>query len=180
MVSPPPATALLIYLAAVSLPLALADLSARVLPNRLTIPGLVLLLATVAAVPGRSAASSLAAAGVAATVFGAVWAAGAVGMGDVKLATLLAGTAALTDARALPTAALAFALLGGTQAALALAHRHLRHSSGRGPGIGIASGSGPGQPARSPPLHGTFAPHQPGIPLGPPLLAAFWVGVLLR
>jgi Flp pilus assembly protein protease CpaA len=156
----------------VSVPLALADLRARVLPNRLTIPGLVLLLATVAAVPGRSAASSLAVAGVAATVFGAVWAAGAVGMGDVKLATLLAGTAALTDARALPTAALAFALLGGTQAALALAHRHLRHH----PGNGI----GHRQPGRSPPLHGTFAPHQPGIPLGPPLLAAFWVGVLLR
>jgi Flp pilus assembly protein protease CpaA len=174
MVSPPPATALLIYLAAVSVPLALADLRARVLPNRLTIPGLVLLLATVTAVPGWSAASSLAAAGVAATVFGAVWAAGAVGMGDVKLATLLAGTAALTDARALPTAALAFALLGGTQAALALAHRHLRHHHHPGNGIGHR------QPGRSPPLHGTLAPHQPGIPLGPPLLAAFWVGVLLR
>ncbi|MCS5723864.1 prepilin peptidase [Herbiconiux sp. CPCC 203407] len=132
------------YLAAVSVTLAVVDAREQRLPNTLVMPGLVLLgWAIVGAEvqePGR-ALSVLAACACAAAVFGAGWLAGAVGMGDVKLAVLLAGTAALLGAVVLPLAGVALALLMAP--ALVSACSDTR------------------------------------IPLGPPLLAAFWWATVL-
>lgn len=132
------------YLAAVSVTLAVVDAREQRLPNSLVVPGLVLLAWAIAGAelqePGR-ALSVLAACAGAAAVFGGGWLAGGVGMGDVKLAVLLAGTAALLGAAVLPLAGVALTLL--TAPAL------------------VSAGSGT------------------RIPLGPPLLAAFWWSTLL-
>jgi leader peptidase (prepilin peptidase)/N-methyltransferase len=132
------------YLAAVSVTLAVVDAREQRLPNELVVPGLVLLVwaiaGAVAQEPGR-ALTVLAACAGAAVVFGVGWLAGAVGMGDVKLAVLLAGTAALLGAVILPLAVVALALL-------------------MTPSLVAACG-------------GTR------IPLGPPLLAAFWWATIL-
>jgi leader peptidase (prepilin peptidase)/N-methyltransferase len=136
----------LAYLAAVSVTLAVVDAREHRLPNALVVPGLVLLVWAVIGAgvqePGR-AVSVLAACAGAAAVFGVGWLAGAVGMGDVKVAVLLAGTAALVGAVDLPLAAAALAAL-------------------MAPAL-VANGNGNGT----------------RIPLGPPLLAAFWWATIL-
>ena len=134
----------LAYLAAVSVTLAVVDAREHRLPNALVVPGLVLLLWATAGAAGQDpglAFSVLATCAGAAAVFGAGRLAGAVGMGDVKLSVLLAGTAALRGAGDLPLAGVAVALL--TAPAL----------------ISTRSGT--------------------RIPLGPPLLAAFWWATIL-
>lgn len=134
----------LAYLAAVSVTLAVVDAREHRLPNALVLPGLALLAWAIIGAgvqqPGRALAVLAACAGAAA-VFGVGWLAGAVGMGDVKLAVLLAGTAALVAAVDLLLAAVALAVL----MAPAL--------------ISARSGT--------------------RIPLGPPLLAAFWWATIL-
>ena len=134
----------LAYLAAVSVTLAVVDAREQRLPNALVTPGLVLLLWSVVSTavqePGRGLFVLAACAGAAA-VFGTGWLTGAVGMGDVKLSVLLAGTSALVGAGILPLAGIALTLLMA--------------------------------PALIPTGRGTR------IPLGPPLLAAFWWATLL-
>ncbi|WP_066040433.1 prepilin peptidase [Herbiconiux solani] len=149
---------LLAYLAAVSVPLALTDARRLRLPNAYVVPGLGLLACSVLAVtlrapPGSAAgAAALAASAGAAAVAGGAWAAGMLGMGDVKLAVLLAGASSLTDARA-PI------LWCGTTGVLAAA------------GVAaVLSGAG-----RSTEERATAAVR---IPLGPPMLAAFWFAIL--
>jgi leader peptidase (prepilin peptidase)/N-methyltransferase len=82
------------YLAAVSVPLAIADLRTHRLPNAMVVPGLVVLAWAVASTGFRCPPAmvlSLAAALAVGTLFGAICMAGALGMGDVKLGMLLAG-----------------------------------------------------------------------------------------
>ncbi|WP_092556035.1 prepilin peptidase [Herbiconiux ginsengi] len=139
----------LLYLAAVSAPLAVTDARTHRLPNTVVVPGLVLLSWALAGVGMRdppAVLGPLAAAGAAVVVFGVGWAWGGVGMGDVKLGLLLTGVAAVTDARILPAAAAATAVLAGAAVgARALAGEQL---------AGLR------------------------IPLGPPLLGGFWFGAL--
>ena len=122
----------LVYLAAVSVPLAVTDARTSRLPNTLVVPGLAVLAWAVVGVGdlGRALPILVACSG-AAVVFGGGWRCRAVGMGDVKLAVLLAGVAALTDARVLTNSAVAAALL--TVGAAAGARRRGRASACRIP-----------------------------------------------
>ncbi|WP_382304902.1 prepilin peptidase [Herbiconiux sp. UC225_62] len=140
----------MLYLAVVTVPLAVTDARSHRLPNALVVPGLVVSAWAVVGVGMRdppAVAAPLAAAGAAALVFGAGRALGGVGMGDVKLGLLLAGVAGMTDARILPGAAGATAVLAGVSAATCVMAEKLPLASAR-------------------------------IPLGPPLLGGFWCGVL--
>ncbi|MFB2581589.1 prepilin peptidase [Herbiconiux sp. P15] len=133
---------LLAYLVVVSVPLAVADARRLRLPNAFVVPGLVLLLCALLGNGLGEAVPVLAAPVLAAGVLGCGWSMGAVGMGDVKLAVLLAGAASVTDERTLPIAAVATAM---TTCAAALGAR--RTAATR-------------------------------LPLGPPMLAGFWFGVV--
>jgi leader peptidase (prepilin peptidase)/N-methyltransferase len=139
----------LIYLAAVTLPLTWIDLRQHRLPNLLVVPGYAALLASLAWVWVESASFPwlplVAAAGY--FVFLCVLSyAGGMGMGDVKLAGVLGGAAGLVSAQAaLASPVLAFVLGGvGSLAAWAIT----RSSQTR-------------------------------IPFGPMMLAGFWIAVLL-
>jgi leader peptidase (prepilin peptidase)/N-methyltransferase len=143
----------LVYLAAVSVPLAVTDARTLRLPNALVVPGLVLLawaLVGVGVHDPPAVVPPLLGSSAAAIVLGLGFASGAVGMGDVKLALLLAGVAALTDARILPSAAIAAAALLAVPALCSVA------TSIRAGGTTTAT----------------------RIPFGPPLLAGFWFGVV--
>jgi leader peptidase (prepilin peptidase)/N-methyltransferase len=159
MISPwePGGSLLLGYLAVVSAPLAKADVRWLRLPNALVVPGLVLLLGAVVC-SGRSQALGglLAAAGppvLAGAVLGCGWVLGAIGMGDVKLGVLLVGAATVADARILPAALVSTAALA----------------------VAAALGSRRGVAAASPGARGKATTR---LPLGPPMLAGFWFGVV--
>jgi leader peptidase (prepilin peptidase)/N-methyltransferase len=162
----------LLYLAAVSVPLAVTDARTHRLPNALVVPGLVLLAWGLVGVGTRdppSALGSLTAAGGAAAVLGAGWALGGVGMGDVKLGVWLAGLAALTGVFDRP--ALLAALTGAFDRPDILAGTA---GASQGPG-GLVYGLA----AATVLAAASFAGHPHGrIPLGPSLLGAFWFAVL--
>ncbi|WP_162255978.1 prepilin peptidase [Leifsonia sp. Root227] len=147
------------YLAAVALPLCEADLRERRLPNALVLPGYA--FAAVGAVSGAlarggvgSLVGSLTMTAVVLAVLLCAAAGGALGMGDVKLAGLvalvLAELAADTDVDAVVAIPGWLAVAFGA-AGIAAAGRILRG-----------------------------APTAEGVPLGPYLLCAFWaVGAML-
>ena len=109
------------YVAAVTVPLCIADLRERRLPNTLVLPGFA--LAMTAAVGGSDRGSppyaSVGLCLIALLAFGALAAAGGLGMGDVKLAGMLA--LALSASGLGPTAllvAVGTAFAGASVAAL--------------------------------------------------------------
>jgi leader peptidase (prepilin peptidase)/N-methyltransferase len=160
------------YLAAVSVPLAVTDARTGRLPNSLTVPGLLLtawallaaflaglpLDATVgllgltpwgesrAAVVAADAPAGLGAAAAVVAVLGTGWAAGLVGMGDVKLGAWLGAMAGMLGMSSHP-AALAQGAAAGAVVVTALL-------------VAALIGGGPTAASR--------------LPLGPPALAAFW------
>ncbi|MEF2978265.1 prepilin peptidase [Subtercola sp. YIM 133946] len=141
----------LLTIAAITIPLAAADLRERRLPNALLLVGYVSFalaaeLTSLAAPSTTGASPVLVCCGVLAAAFG-VWTMGGVGMGDVKLVGLLAGTLQLVPASNSPppqlVAAIATLLLLVPAAFVAL-------------------------------LHG-----RQSLALGPFLLAGFWLAVLV-
>ena len=174
---------LLAYLAVVSVPLALTDARQLRLPNVYVVPGLALLACSMLAVtfrapPGPFAAgaaalsasdgaSALMASAGAAAVGGAGWAAGMLGMGDVKLAILLAGAASLADARTpvLWCAATGVLSAAGVAAVLTGAGRPTEGQAAKGRAAGGRAAEGRSVTAVR-------------IPFGPPMLAAFWFAIL--
>jgi leader peptidase (prepilin peptidase)/N-methyltransferase len=140
----------LVYLGAVSVPLAVTDARSHRLPNALVVPGLVLLAWALVGVGMRDPPAvlvPLAAVGASLVVFGTGWAFGGVGMGDVKLGLLLAGVAGVTDARILLPAVVTTAMLAAAA-------------------VGACVGAG------------EVALVRIRIPLGPPMLAGFWIAVV--
>jgi len=101
------------------LSLALADLERRLLPNRLTYPGLALALALSWGWPGRGPVEALGGAAFGALALGAAYLAlrGGLGAGDVKLAALLG---AVVGFPRVVGALLVGVLAGGVAAALLL------------------------------------------------------------
>lgn len=94
-----------LVIAALSVPLVLADVRTRLLPNVLTVP---ILMAGVAEAPG-----SVVAAATVALILGVLHSAGGLGMGDVKLGAGLAfPLAALGPDRMSAAVGLAFLLAG--------------------------------------------------------------------
>ena len=131
-------------LAALTVPLALADLRHRRLPDALTLTAYpVLGTATAcAAIAGPGADMAVRAAG-AAVLFGAIhamvrwWSPAALGAGDVKLAGSLGGVLGASGWAALPLAACVAALCSGVLAGAALLARRTGWRSGvpHGPGL---------------------------------------------
>jgi leader peptidase (prepilin peptidase)/N-methyltransferase len=114
----------LVYLAAVTVPLAVTDARERRLPNALVVPGLVLLAWALVGAALRGdpdVLAGLAGAAAGAGVLGAGWAIGAVGMGDVKLGAWLGGSAGMTGMLGRPEVAAHGLVAGGALAGMQLA-----------------------------------------------------------
>jgi leader peptidase (prepilin peptidase)/N-methyltransferase len=176
----------ILYLAAVTVPLAVTDIRSHRLPNALVVPGLVLLAwalvgaalrapaaalggvapggpadalvgvapggpadALVGVAPGgpADALAGMGAAAIGAVALGVGWIVGAVGMGDVKLGVWLGGMAGMTGMLGRPEGVARGLVAAGMLAGVQL--------------VAMLAGGVPLTAAR--------------IPLGPALLAAFWV-----
>jgi len=128
----PFAIAPILYLAAVTVPLTLADAREHRLPNRLVLPGYpVAVAAALLAWPIAGASPALpllAGAGYAAFLL-LLSRAGGMGMGDVKLAGVLGLTLGMVSARSALLAPAAAFLLGGLAAAILLLGRRANRRS---------------------------------------------------
>ncbi|WP_223357379.1 prepilin peptidase [Leifsonia sp. ZF2019] len=183
-----PAAVVGLYIAAVTAPLIATDVRERRLPDALVLPGY-----AVAAVGLGSGTGARAAAGVEAgtgveavvcalvvlAVMAVLWAAGGVGMGDVKLAGLLAaalsalldhgdGSANVAVSAWLGAAFATVAMVGAVEWAASRAARcgvRATAASDAGSGTGVR-GRGLGAPGRE-------------VAFGPVLLGCFWAVVLL-
>jgi leader peptidase (prepilin peptidase)/N-methyltransferase len=149
-----PAAVPALYLAVATPALVSADVLERRLPNGIVLPGYGAAAVGVAGEwirTGEPPVLSLLCGAVTVVVIGGLAFAGGIGMGDAKLAGVLAFTAGLMSGVAAVVAPVAAVLIGG---ALAIAPRQSRTAlSGR------ARGS---------------------IPFGPCLLAGFWLAVVLE
>jgi len=146
-----------IYLAAVTPALIVGDVRTRRLANRLVLPGFAVigmtLVATIVVETPRTQ-DALRSLGAGATVLGITWLvarAGALGMGDVKLAGLLAAILARADVGLLLPAAVATMVIAGVWATVVCLTASARGHNWRGT----------------------------TIPLGVPLLAGFWIAFVL-
>lgn len=145
-----------VYLALVSVPLAMTDARVGRLPNAYVVPGLVLLawaLLSVGVHDPPSALGAAAAAFAVGAVAVALWALGVLGMGDVKLLLLLTGLLGfLQEADGGATVRVAFCV-----ASLVLMNLV---SATLGGGVDRVDGE------------------KGRIPVGPALLGGFWLGLL--
>ncbi|NYD71875.1 prepilin peptidase [Herbiconiux flava] len=148
-----------VYLALVSVPLAMTDARAGRLPNAYVVPGLLLLAWALLAVGVHDPPSALGAAAAAlavGAVAAALWALGVLGMGDAKLLLLLAGLLSLVQGAD-----------GGAPVRVAFCVASLVLVNLVGATVGGGGGGGnrvDGEKGR--------------IPVGPALLGGFWLGLL--
>ncbi|WP_431277653.1 prepilin peptidase [Leifsonia poae] len=176
----PPVVVACGYVAAVTLPLCMVDLRERLLPNRLVVPGFAFggaSLVWLGLARGSPPWGVLGMCTATMAVFGVLAAFGGVGMGDVKLAGMLA---LALGAGGLGLGAVGLAVGSAFVAAGIVAVGEMvlmRVPVGRGLWVGRASSVGRVSLAGRVSAGQILSAGHGEIPFGPPLLAGFWVAV---